>query len=285
MSVISSHVILPKEMPEQERINLAKRVYDEAHSKIFEGLSFEEFYLTVFTPNTLESKIMIYTQTKTNKIIGYVSFHVYEITKNQNSFHIIMTEMGITQHCKHPVCFVMKEGIKHYLRYPHKKTYILDTVINPFLYEKCCRMFYQLYPKHNVELSPELTDAIYEVTNYFKWKINIKDQSIVRNLNWKLKKRYIANHPCDNVKNKDVNYYHHLITHYGRGKGLVVVIPWGIKKNFIYSEFKVLMYLLLGNVDYSVKASKNYCKNIYYSILNKAKEIYLSHPELRGFRF
>jgi hypothetical protein len=219
----NAYVVEPEKMNASEKLLLAQKVYTEAHNKVFRGTNFLDFYKTVFSPPTLLTKIKIYTNGK--QIIGYSSFQVYEIKHHKETMQIIMSEMCMVIPQQQPTLFVMMESIKYWMKNLNKNLFILDTLISPFIYKKCCAMAYELYPRHSNKTPSSLMKVILGAANAFDWDINMTQHGIVRRLKWKVDKHYLENHSLSNGKNPHLTYYNNVVPDCDTGKGLVIIVP------------------------------------------------------------
>lgn len=215
--------ILPKEMSNVERTKLAKRVYHEAHCRIFDGTSFEEFYNTVFMPATEYTKLMILTYA--GQVTGYVSFHVYKVPVTDKSIYIVMTEMGTNKCVKHPFDFLSKEILKYALLNIDKELYLVDTAITPYVYQKCCHKFNEIYPKYGIKTPEKVLTLLEQVGKHFHWQLDKNNDVLVRSLQWKIKNDYLIQHYQNSVADVDISYYQNLVPNYQAGKGLIVAAP------------------------------------------------------------
>lgn len=236
-------LIEPKKMQESERIDLAKRVYEEAHTRVFSGTTFEDFYHTVFTPETLVTKIAIYTNGL--KVQGYVSFQVYEVstTKNENT-HIIMSEMGISEsghsQKRRPIFFIYQEAVKHRIKNICKKIFVVDTLISSHIYKRCCEVTHEIYPKKDEYLPVKYEQLILNVGRNFKWQLHSTANAFVRTLKWRAMDHNNSNR---NINYKEVvDYYNRTIPDLQEGRGLITVIPI-TQKNLFLSGLKMMRLL------------------------------------------
>ena len=229
--------ILPKEMSNAERTKLAMRVYHEAHCNIFDGTSFDEFYASVFSPATEFTKLMILTYG--GQITGYVSFHVYKVPVIEKDIYVVMTEMGTNKCVKHPFEFLSQEILKYSLQNFDKELYLIDTAITPYIYQKCCNKFNEIYPKYGTKTPDKLLTLLDQVGKHFHWQVNNHNDALVRSLQWKIKTDYEIQHYQNCVDDTDINYYKNLVPNYQTGQGLVVAVPLSIT-NSIKTATKVL---------------------------------------------
>lgn len=229
--------ILPKEMSNAECFKLAKRVYDEAHCNIFDGTTFQEFYSTVFLPNTEFSKIMILTYG--GQITGYVSFHVYKVPLVEKDIYVVMTEMGTNKCVKHPFEFLSKEILKYTLQNLDKEVYLIDTAITPYIYQKCCNKFNEIYPRFGTKIPDKVFTILDQVSKHFHWQLNNNHGALVRSLQWKIKADYEIQHYQRCVEDNDINFYKKLVPNYQAGEGLVIAVPLSLT-NSIKTATKVL---------------------------------------------
>lgn len=277
----NSFVVNPKKMPERERITLAKEVYQQAHSKIFDGASFEEFYHTVFTPSTVCTKVKIFTDQQ--QIIGYCSFQVYAVKHAEKTVHVVMSEMGMIKFTQHPSYFIMREVSKFQLLHQDKPTFILDTLISPFIYRKCCKKVYEIYPKRNVDTPTQIMSLIKSIGANFNWNVKLEKNAVIRSLKWKVRKDYIATHPERNLIDPNVEFYHAHVPDYDAGKGLVVVIPVSTL-NIAMSVTKIFLgytnYALTSYIAVRKKHLSRFAQDFGY----KARELYKKYATSGGVK-
>lgn len=220
----NSVVIEPKQMEIAKRLHLAKKVYNDAHRFVFNGINFHEFFHTVFLPDTIQTKIILYKHHE--EIIGYSTFQVYEIKKSQLQFYIVMSEMCLKesayQHRIHPIDFFVKESAKFIFQNPLAKVFLIDTLVSPLIYKKVCHTAFEIYPVYNKNFPKKLIKICGIVAKKFHWKIYSAGKYIVRKLKWKVKQQYFLQ---DNSNDPNKKYYSSLVPDFSTGKGLVIVIP------------------------------------------------------------
>lgn len=224
MDSIGCYTIEPKKMDVAQRRNLAKKVYNEAHQAVFNGVSFEDFYHTVFTPHTVQTKIMIYSHGE--EIIGYSTFQLYKLKQKRVPIYITMTEMCLKekayQYHIHPIGFFVKESAKFIFQHPLENVYMVDTLVSPVVYKKLCQTAYQIYPIYNKPVPSNLAGLSRRVAKFFHWHFKTAGNFIIRRLKWKVKKQYVAK---DTSVDPNKEYFSSLVPDYRLGKGLVVVVP------------------------------------------------------------
>ncbi len=221
----NSYIIEPKKMSPVERDLLAKKVFSEAHSHIFDGVDFEGFYHTVFSPESIRTKIILCE--KNGKIFAYASFQLYRVKlKNKKTIYIIMSEIGKKKGSASVLTnFILKETVKQKILKFTKKIFIIDTLISPNIYIKSCRIVPTIYPKHNAKTPEKLMNLLLEIAKYFNWTIDIKNNAMVRHLQWRVKERFLIKNTENDLKNIPLNYYTKIVPDCHVGKGLVIVIP------------------------------------------------------------
>jgi hypothetical protein len=238
--IVHQYLIDPKTMEPSQRLALALQIYKEAHSEVFSGCSYKKFYDSVILPPTLTTMIMVYEINK--KIVGYASFHVYElILKDKKITHSIMSEMCLTVPIAHPSHFVWKQMAKHWAKHPNTPIFFLDTFISPFIYKKCCRLLYKPYPTYENKIPDYLIPVALEAAKKFDWKITILDGLIVRELKWRVKEKYLA--ISSKEQDEDLKYFVSQVPDFKHGKGLVVIAPLSLTHMFI-STLKMMLELI-----------------------------------------
>lgn len=141
-----------------QKYELARILYSNIQRKVFNNFPYKLFLKSVISPKNNLTRIKI-DRDRSNRIIGYASFHVYTIHVNDVKYNIVMAEMAKTDSLAktHPFIFILSEIFKFKLRNLFHPMFLVETIVSPYVYYLLEQLVTDIYPSPRQSTPDEIS--------------------------------------------------------------------------------------------------------------------------------
>lgn len=223
---VSRRTVHPSRMAPDERARFARELY-RVHARIFSGVSFEEFVAHVVEPPAELTAIQVFHGAG-GALVGYCAFHRF-VRRIQGRHTIVLRlEAGLLPEYRGKAMahwFGMLGALKEKLRHPLARVMYLGTLVHPSSYRFFCKYFPVVFPRRNQHVPPRIHALAVALADSFADPPSDPTNPMVRDVGWVTIET--LEHPAmvSRHARADIEFFEVENPGYGRGDGLVVVVP------------------------------------------------------------
>jgi hypothetical protein len=216
----------PAEMSKAERAELMSQLY-ALNQKIFAGVSLEDFENHVLDPSADSTLIQLFIAAD-GQIVGYCAAHRFWRQVLGRHVIVLRAEAGLLPEYRGygaTYRFRMIRSIAEKLRHPFTPIYYVGTLVHASSYDLACQNFPQVYPHPDRETPEVIQEVARELINSFPAPPVSEADPFVRDVGWMTIEIRQENAPSQSGDNHYVRFFKARNPGYGKGHGLVVIVP------------------------------------------------------------
>ncbi len=243
--ITRSRTIDPSALTGEQLSRFGSELFD-LHDRIFAGLDEEAFVDYVLRSKAARTRIRIY-ENAAQETVGYCAIHLYRKKISGSDLTILRAEAGLLPEYRGrsvTYYFGMVETLKHLLRHPFDRLYYLGLLVHPSSYHLFCKFFRTVYPSHRSEVPPAVIESMIEMADAFDVPAVTEADPLVRDIGWITRESEQERRLSARTDLPDVIFFRARNPDYGKGYGLVVLVPLTVR-NEVTSFLRYLLDFIL----------------------------------------
>lgn len=221
-----SAAIDPKKLSPGEKEQLANDLY-RVHCTIFDGVGPEAFKRYVLDAPTERSRIFTF-QNEAGTTVGYITHQQYVVRMNGRKRNIFRTEVGLRPEyrgCNSASLVLFQEMVKAYIRTGFRKAWFVATPIHPSPFRIAVRHLHSIYPHPTRELDAEKQKMMQDIASVTNLEDGSPGMPLQKKVGWITRESPAKRASILNSKDESVRFYLTQNPDYGKGMGMMMVIP------------------------------------------------------------
>jgi hypothetical protein len=211
-------------MSTDERTRLGEAL-NELNSRIFSGVSKEDFLGYAFNPNAERIRILVF-EGPTGEMVGYIATQFFRQPVKGRIYPVFRAEAGILprfrgQHAT--VSYGLWEAAQYKLRHPFQRVFYLGMLVHPSSYHLIAKHFCRVYPSRLRATPPQMLELMAQLADAFG-TARVDGDPLRRKVGW------ISREPPEEPGHSpealaDARFFAEKNPGYQHGDGLVALVP------------------------------------------------------------
>jgi len=225
-AIASQRTVVPARLPEVERADLSRRLY-EVHRRIFSGPSADEFRRLVVEPAAEATVFRLYFSGE-GQIVGYCAIHRYRRRVKGRSVIVLRADAGLLPDYRGRGAtygFGILRALAEKLRHPLTPIYYCDNLLHASSYHLFCKYFPQVFPHPLRETPAGLGEIARELIDSFRAPAVGGADPFLRDVGWATIESAQETELNRQDDRPDVRFFKSRNPEYSRGHGLAVIVP------------------------------------------------------------
>ncbi len=195
--------------------------------RIFAGVEKAKFAQYISRKEARWNKVKIY-RNLAGEAVGYCGIHLMDIPETENDYSVIRAETGILREYRgsgETLRFCLSEAFKLKLRHPSQPLFLFCTLVHPSSFHLLQRHFFRIFPRPDQETPPQTATMMQWLADYFDEKRIEGASPMVRDTGWITRDSEEEQAFWADCTQPDVRFFLEQNPAYGKGRGLVTLVP------------------------------------------------------------
>ncbi|MDF2152519.1 hypothetical protein [Vibrio sp. CAU 1672] len=218
---------------------LEKQLFTDAlyqlHCKIFDGVTRESFCSYVVDSPADYTRIRVY-QNEHKEWVGYCAVHRFKRRITGRERVIFRAEAGLLREYRkssQTLWFAFNQAVKFRLWHPLSSIYYLGSFVHPSVLYMFSKYFNRCYPLPGQVIPPPVKAMMLELADSFGLERVEGQSELVRKVGWITRESAADKQYWQANINPVVQYYLQTNPGYGRGNGLLTLLPLSFANVFL----------------------------------------------------